>query len=352
MEPTKIMNKSRYWVAIGIGVIAVSLSGLAGLLLGAAVAWLVLTILTLIATVMVAKLDSNRFEAEISFVAAVLNGKAAKPPRDNGWRGIFSQFEILNNKLSQITQEHSNAQQLLAVMESMTLEMSQVKQRNAELQQRLIDAEAREQSMALNTEWDIGQAQRKNKIESVINENVELVSSLRTLSHDLLGAVKEGLISTHNTFEAIQRVGASIDTTAEVIRNLHERSGEITQVVALISRLARQTNMLSLNATIEASRAGELGKGFTVVAAEVRKLAEETTNATHGIRTIVSDIQQYADAALQSSAVMSSDSRQGIAMTEQAKARYETVFESYTLVDELLGQNSEDVTVLRNLLQA
>jgi hypothetical protein len=49
---------------------------------------------------------------------------------------------------------------------------------------------------------------------------------------------------------------------------------------------------------------------------------------------------------------MSSDSRQGIAMTEQAKARYETVFESYTLVDELLGQNSEDVTVLRNLLQA
>lgn len=89
-----------------------------------------------------------------------------------------------------------------------------------------------------------------------------------------------------------------LDRVSKKIRALGERSLEINQIVELIDDISTQTNMLGLNAAIEASRAGEQGKGFAVVANEVRKLAERSSNATKDIGVFIESIQQASEEAV------------------------------------------------------
>lgn len=99
--------------------------------------------------------------------------------------------------------------------------------------------------------------------------------------------------------QAIQEVSGHLDgviltvhTASEAIHNLNDRSMEIGDIVHVISEITTQTNLLSLNAAIEAARAGEHGQGFSVVDAEVRKLADQSGQAAERIKTLIEGIQK------------------------------------------------------------
>jgi methyl-accepting chemotaxis protein len=101
--------------------------------------------------------------------------------------------------------------------------------------------------------------------------------------------------------EAVQQMGRiqiTVTNSAEVIANLGHRSQEIGQIVDTISGIAGQTNLLALNAAIEAARAGEQGRGFSVVAEEVRKLAEQSQDAAKQIADLIGEIQGDTDKAV------------------------------------------------------
>ncbi len=132
----------------------------------------------------------------------------------------------------------------------------------------------------------------------VVHMNEE-ITKVSTQAHSAADAAKrteasaeEGTNAVQNVISGMTTLRANVQAGAKKMKNLGDRSMEITGIVGTISRISEQTNMLALNAAIEAARAGEHGRGFSVVAEEVRKLAERTAGATQEIDKLVKAIHQ------------------------------------------------------------
>jgi methyl-accepting chemotaxis protein len=133
-------------------------------------------------------------------------------------------------------------------------------------------------------------------------------------------------------------IAASAGGMAEVMRTLEGHSTGISRIVHVISEIADQTNLLALNAAIEAARAGEQGRGFAVVADEVRKLAERTSKSTAEIGSMVQAIQQGTAAAAGQVEVWTGQVAQGVGKAEGAGTRMGEVRDSTSLVAEAVNE--------------
>jgi methyl-accepting chemotaxis protein len=151
----------------------------------------------------------------------------------------------------------------------------------------------------------------------------------------------EGVVAARQASETMHGLVTSTDAVSGVIGALATKSGQIGTIVETITGIATQTNLLALNAAIEAARAGEQGRGFAVVADEVRKLAEESQRAAASISTLVFEIQTETDKAVAVVEESNDRTRQGTVVVEQARDAFvrigERVADVNTRVEEIAG---------------
>jgi methyl-accepting chemotaxis protein len=140
------------------------------------------------------------------------------------------------------------------------------------------------------------------------------VSSVAEQSAELAGSGQAGLTRMAETMRHVMEAAASINTRLAV---LNEKAGTINQVVTTITKVADQTNLLSLNAAIEAEKAGEYGRGFAVVATEIRRLADQTAVATYDIEQMVKEVQTAVSAGVMGMDKFSEEVRRGMQDVQQ-----------------------------------
>ena len=157
-----------------------------------------------------------------------------------------------------------------------------------------------------------------NEVSALAKQTESASERVCALSGDSVSAIKQALVEIDATALA---VGRSSEQVGELVR----RSDEVGGIAKVIREIADQTNLLALNAAIEAARAGEQGRGFAVVADEVRKLAERTTKATHEIARVIGQIQDETRQTVSGMEAVTPKIQHGLAKVSAVASMLDTI---------------------------
>ena len=176
------------------------------------------------------------------------------------------------------------------------------------------------------------------EMAATVEEVAVSTNSAMRAAQDTKEQATEGALTITEAIGIIGSLSVSVNEAEITINNLAKDSNEIDSVLDVITGIAEQTNLLALNAAIEAARAGEQGRGFAVVADEVRTLASRTQSSTHEIQTMIEKLQLAAQGAVKKMGYVRERSHEGVAQIEKSAESLTEIVGSITIVNDMSTQ--------------
>jgi hypothetical protein len=193
-----------------------------------------------------------------------------------------------------------------------------------------------------------------DELDASFRQTVEMVTTAADTARAAAAVAEDGIRTVQETRDGMLELKEKVGHIATQILNLSERTSQIGAITNLVSDLANQTNMLALNAAVEAARAGEHGKGFSVVASEIRKLADESKKSAERINTLVEDIQKATNSTVMATEEGTKNVDRGIRLAEQTVQAFNMVVHSSTSASEAAQQTllsvPQQVTAVKQVL--
>lgn len=270
----------------------------------------------------------------------------------------FAELVTTNDEIGELTREFGN---MVKRLHDMVLSIKNTAEQVADLSQELTasaeqSAQAATQVAEVVTEVANGAHQQldsvnhtRSTVQQMDTHMQQIAAKINTVSDSsnrTAKAADDGLSIVETSISQMNSIDKAVHTSSKIVLKLGERSNEIGQIVDTISGIAGQTNLLALNAAIEAARAGEQGRGFSVVAEEVRKLAEQSQDAAKQIAELIGTIQAETNQAV---SAMDEGNKEVKAGTEIVGYAGEAFREIVTLVNEVSNQVREILNAVEQL---
>lgn len=175
-------------------------------------------------------------------------------------------------------------------------------------------------------------------------KTAELASEIAEYTKSVKGAAENGKNSVDSIVGAINDLAVNSKNVSSEVLGLEEQSNKITEIVNIISQISEQTNLLALNAAIEAARAGEAGRGFSVVAEEIRKLAEDTNSSLHDIGNLIKDMNSKTENVVSAVEATEEKVKLGVSQSNEVKSSINKIIDSMENTFTMLTDITDGVT--------
>ena len=237
---------------------------------------------------------------------------------------------------SSVTQTNDAASQSTEAIQQVATAIQQIAKGATVQTEQITQAAASMQQLTASTnEIARGAQQQSHSIQASLQKLQEMNTAVQAMAKEAKTAAevatqadetaKEGNLVVQRTVEGMQRIQTAVEASANKIQELGHSSRQIGAIIAVIEEIAEQTNLLALNAAIEAARAGEQGRGFAVVADEVRKLAERSAGATKEIGALIAAVQKGTLEVVDAMGQGSSEVEKGSELAQQAGEALESI---------------------------
>jgi methyl-accepting chemotaxis protein len=195
--------------------------------------------------------------------------------------------------------------------------------------------------------------EKMNSLEEAARFLFNQAELVRQTARDMRVVAEKGGKTVHASSTKMMSIEETMSNTSETVEALGQRSTQITTIIGTITDIAEQTNLLALNAAIEAARAGEHGRGFAVVADEVRKLAEQSRQAAKGVTEIVHSIQEEVNIIIKQNSDGVKEVIAGVEITNETNASLEDILSQTTkttvVVDEMVDHIQETLNLSKEV---
>ncbi|WLR52052.1 methyl-accepting chemotaxis protein [Bacillus tianshenii] len=252
---------------------------------------------------------------------------------------LSSSFQKMTDSLKRMIHEISSATSEMAKMTSQVTGHSEV------VHEKSGDITSAMQQVASGSEVQVQSSYDSRHALQGLNEGIHEVATYTTdvtsEANRMLTQAEEGNSFIQTTVSQMKTISENVNHTSQIIKRLEDRSIEIGTIVSVISDIAAQTNLLALNAAIEAARAGEHGKGFAVVSNEVRHLAEQSSEATSKISTLIHDIQNDITLSVTAMQAGTEEVHEGTSHVLQVGERFEEMVAAIKAVTTKIENVSE-----------